>query len=214
MPRPKVVNLGSCSRDGCDKPCKTGGLCSMHYSRFSRYGSFERIRTRKKSYIHTQGYIVEHMPEHPLANSSNEVFQHRRVFYDAYGPGPFRCFGCDAELEWSFMHIDHIDERPSNNDISNLRAACGPCNVRRGKPKVDAYKRDRFSIEYRGEKYTLRELAEIKGMDREGLRARIKTLGIDEAMSRPLKLRLPRPRKPPLLLQEAPAAVCTSEEGK
>ena len=185
MPRKKTANIGPCSREGCDKPSKTIGLCSMHYCRFSRYGSFERIRTRKKSYIHTKGYIVEHMPGHALSNSSDEVFQHRRVFYDKHGEGPFNCFGCSLEVSWGELHIDHIDDCKTNNIISNLRASCPGCNTERGRWKLNDLMLDRFGISYQGKLYTINQLAKIKGMSGNGLRARIQKMGIDKAMEIP-----------------------------
>jgi hypothetical protein len=175
----------SCSCDGCEKPPKAKGLCLMHYTRQHRYGTLEKVRTRKKTYIHTHGYIVEHSPEHPLANGSGEVFQHRRVYFDRYGAGPFACEGCGIEIVWKTLHIDHLDDCRSNNRLSNLSPKCPLCNVKRGFPKGNKTRALMYEIEYQGRKCRIVDLAEMIDMTANGLRRRLKTMSIEEAMTKP-----------------------------
>ncbi|MBC3948309.1 HNH endonuclease signature motif containing protein [Pseudomonas folii] len=174
-----------CSCDGCEKPAKGLGLCSMHYTRQARYGTLERTRKRTPSYIHTQGYVVEHAPDHPLSNSAGEIYQHRRIFFDLFGEGPFNCFGCSQVLIWSVMQIDHIDEVKSNNDPSNLRPACSGCNTRRSRNRMIETKRLNSKKVYRGRQMTLSELATIKGMTIPGMASRLKKLTVEQAMDLP-----------------------------
>jgi len=182
---PSAVNPPTCSCEGCDKPCKSGGLCSMHCARLRRNGTLDKVRSRKKSYVRPDGYVVEHAPDHPLANSANEVYQHRRVFYAAHGDGPFNCFECGIEVTWQTLHIDHIDDVTGNNALSNLRAACRKCNVRRGRHKiVDAY-RKRSGLVYQGKSVTITDLARMRGISMPSMRARLKSMTVDEAMARP-----------------------------
>lgn len=179
------INSGPCKCEGCEKPAKSTGLCSMHYSRLNRYGTLDRSRTRKTSYTHTCGYIVEHKPGHPLSNSADEVFQHRRVFYDVKGSGPFECFGCGCTLEWSSMQIDHKDDVKSNNDIENLRPACARCNTGRSKTKVSDAARRKSGLTWVGQAVTLSDLARIAGMSKPGMRDRLSRMSVDEAMETP-----------------------------
>ena len=180
------INAGKeCGQPDCGKPAKCRGLFNMHYSRLSRYGTLERSRTRRKTYTHTEGYIVEHAPGHRLANSSDEVFQHRRVFYDANGEGPFECFGCGKEVTWESMHIDHRDEVRTNNELSNLRASCPPCNTARGKTKISDIARKKSGLFWMGQAVTISDLARISGMSKPGIKSRLDRMSIDEAMSTP-----------------------------
>ena len=177
------MNGGTCSIDGCGKKAKSTGLCSMHYCRFWRYGSYERSRARVSSYIHTHGYVVEHAPGHFLANSANEVFQHRRVFFEANGEGPFSCHWCSSHLEWSTLHIDHLDDVKTNNVIDNLKPSCPTCNTARGAWKLNALYLQKYGIEYQGKRYRVAELAVIAGLTRQGMRKRLNVMSPDEAMS-------------------------------
>lgn len=176
------INGGCCSVLGCEKKAKVTGLCSMHYTRKWRYGSVYRTRSRKKSYTHTGGYIVEHMPGHSLSNSSDEVYQHRRVFYDAHGDGPFNCHCCGNLLTWETLDIDHLDDSTDNNDIDNLRPACPTCNIARGAWKLKALYLEKYGYEYEGKRRTVEELSKIAGLTRQGMRKRILKMGIDAAM--------------------------------
>jgi len=41
-----AYNKGNCSVDGCERPARTGGLCSACYQYFRRHGTLVRIRRR------------------------------------------------------------------------------------------------------------------------------------------------------------------------
>lgn len=91
-------------------------LCEMHYYRMRRTGSFDAHAKAPPWLSH--GYVVERAPHHPLADRTGVVRQHRRVFYDAFGAGPFLCHHCGGgPIAWNELHIDHLDDCKTNNDL-------------------------------------------------------------------------------------------------
>ena len=78
------------------------------------------------------------MHDHPLSTSGGVVAEHRKVLYDAIGPGPHACywndqFGCGrASLDWVSICVDHLDGDTLNNDLENLVVSCRSCNTKRG----------------------------------------------------------------------------------
>jgi hypothetical protein len=71
-----------------------------------------------------------------MAWKNGEVLEHRRVLYDAIGPGPHECHwsgisGCGKVLEWGGtggIQADHLDGDKLNNDPTNLVPSCLGCN--------------------------------------------------------------------------------------
>lgn len=118
-------------------------LCQKHYFRFMRNGHYGLNKRYagpgKKRMRHSNGYILLRIPGHPLAQKSCNVYEHRKIIYDAYGENLPPCEFCGKPSDWHSRktHIDHIDENRANNDLSNLRVLCNPCNVGRaeGRPK-------------------------------------------------------------------------------
>lgn len=132
----RVMKVMKCKIDGCERDAmyQKDQVCQKHYFRFMRYGTYElTMKPRKEKRFHSAGYVCLFMPEHPLANSSGEVYEHRKVMYDKYGDDIPNCEICGAETNWSSRntHIDHINEVKDDNRISNLRFLCNGCNVRR-----------------------------------------------------------------------------------
>ena len=124
-----------CSVDGCERESsyKAANLCQKHYFRIRRSGSTElQEKNRKLRYVTTGGYISLYMPDHPLANKGNVVFEHRVVMWPIVGEGCRPCEICGKPQTWKTCHVDHIDENRQNNDPSNLRILCRGCNVKRG----------------------------------------------------------------------------------
>lgn len=131
-----------CVVENCAKPPRSGAadLCAMHYHRVYRTGSLER-RKPKDSYSHSNGYVQVRVPDHPLAQRRGHdyEYEHRVVFYDAHGEGPFMCHWCDrAPLFWDVVQIDHKDGVRDNNAILNLVPSCRSCNRARANPRLAA----------------------------------------------------------------------------
>lgn len=138
MPRKRSTR--PCDVVGCGKFTRTPGsaLCEMHYARIYLRGTTDPTNRKPKPKInHSAGYVMVHEPRHPLARGLY-VYEHRKVFYDAHGIGPFRCHVCGACATWDEMHVDHLDDDPTNNDLANLEPACPTCNQWRASEKQKA----------------------------------------------------------------------------
>jgi pyruvate-formate lyase-activating enzyme len=174
-----------CKVTGCSGEIDRKGYCSKHYMRQWRNGTTDKIQSRKPRTIHSGGYILIDKPDHPLADSTGYVYEHRYVFYGVYGGGPFHCFWCGAPINWKNMHIDHYDNDVKNNSIENLNPSCPQCNQSRGREKLKETWRKKAGFSYKGELRTAKELADIIGISKQSFRNRLKTMSLNEAMSKP-----------------------------
>lgn len=130
-----------CTVDGCGKPAKRVGryfdrFCSMHRARVTRHGDPHTVAPKGAPFMHSNGYMLQHRPEHPLAMKSGMVYVHRAVLYDHMGVGPHRCHWCSGDVVWgdrglSELVPDHLDDTKTNNTVQNLVASCRPCNTSR-----------------------------------------------------------------------------------
>lgn len=128
-----------CTVDGCSSISRSrnAGLCEVHYMRKRRHGATDFKTTLISGPLkHSGGYLLDHLPEHPLRKGRSRVYQHRAVFYDSHGAGPFSCHWCEKVVTWDDMHVDHLDDVKTNNDPSNLVASCPICNQDRGRHKM------------------------------------------------------------------------------
>jgi uncharacterized Zn-finger protein len=184
-----MSNAMNCKVEGCHKAAnrKAAQLCESHYMRFRRRGTFDKV-PKVETANHSNGYILEHRDGHPLCTpgGGNTVFQHRRVFYDAHGKGPFNCHWCEAVVTWSYLHIDHLNENKKDNAISNLVASCQVCNQGRGRWKsIAKSKHGGKVIEFDGKSYCLIDWARLLGLTPQGLLFRIERWGVEAALTRP-----------------------------
>ncbi|KZY53136.1 hypothetical protein A3734_16805 [Sulfitobacter sp. HI0054] len=92
----------------------------------------------KEEIDHSHGYILEYAPGHwhALRTGNSRVYQHRRVYFDEYGEGPFDCHWCGTCVTWDDMHVDHVNAVKDDNRLENLVASCAECNQKRGKEKM------------------------------------------------------------------------------
>ncbi len=137
--RNKLTNSLECKVDGCHKHPRAVGssLCDMHYSRLRRNGIIGTLPVKRTEKIkHSGGYVLVYAPGHVVGRGKAHVYEHRKIFYDANGEGPFKCHVCGANQTWDTMHIDHLDDDKTNNSIDNLAPSCPTCNQGRGRHKM------------------------------------------------------------------------------
>lgn len=167
-----------CILEGCQKQARTNSgvsMCGMHYHRQYRTGRLDLFRqARAPKRHHSAGYVLVDARAHPLADSTGYVYEHRKIFYDAYGEGPFRCCWCQKRVGWYDMHVDHLNADPADNRLENLDAACVPCNVSRGFLKMRETKRQNGLLLTLGLKtQCITEWAAEIGMSGTALKSRI-----------------------------------------
>lgn len=171
-------HVGKCMIDGCEKPCRSRKAiyCNVHFHRMWRTGSPD-LRPPKHAIEHSRGYVLERTSKHPLTpNGERYIYQHRRVYFDTFGQGPFHCHVCAARVTWATLHIDHLDDDPTNNDVSNLAPACPTCNQARGREKmVKTKKANGRLLTFNGETLCLSDWASRLGIARGSLRRRIES---------------------------------------
>ena len=128
-------NSVHCKIEGCKQTAVSPslGVCQKHYFRFRRTGTYELLPKQKRATRRQdpRGYWQLYMPNHPLADSTGYVWEHRKLMHDKYGSTLPNCELCGKHITWETAHIDHKDETPSNNDTENLRPLCRVCNVGR-----------------------------------------------------------------------------------
>ncbi len=180
--RARMETARECEVEGCFSRVRSPGspLCEKHYMRKRRHGSVKKkaeISPPPLERTHTHGYIQEHLPDHPLWGETNgRLYQHRRVFFDHHGKGPFNCHWCGEQVTWEGMHVDHVNAVRDDNRIGNLVPSCPQCNQARGVEKMKATRRKRSEarIEWNGEDLCHSEWAERLGISPQSLRARVK----------------------------------------
>lgn len=186
-----------CRIDGCEKEGRGNGedICGMHYHRFYRFGTYElTAKPAKQRYITSNGYIKVHKPGHPLSDSTRYVFEHRFIYHEKYGEGPFNCYWCEKIVTWDMLNIDHLDEDTQNNNLDNIKATCPGCNTSRGiEKKLDNW-REKHGIEFNGVIKTKAEWARSIGITPEALCTRLQLWSLEEALTRPKGNSGPKPR--------------------
>lgn len=190
-------SLLECSTLGCQNLAnrKGAGLCEACYMRLRRNGSVFFKRSKKYRLRHSGGYYLVNEPNHYLADKSGYVYEHRFVFYNNHGNGPFECYHCGKEITWDRMHIDHLDDDKTNNKIDNLVPSCPVCNQYRGRPKMIKTKRaNGKQIEYKGVSKTAGEWATELGLSRSAFASRVLKWGVELAIETPKINTGPRPR--------------------
>lgn len=164
----RMAKAAECEVDGCFCRIRSPGstLCEKHYMRNRRRGTVRKAREvspPKPELPHSGGYVLEYMPEHILwGETKGRLYQHRRVFFDRYGKGPFDCHWCGQQVSWNTMHVDHVNAIRDDNRIENLVPSCPLCNQKRGHEKMKATRRKRSAtrIEWNGESLCVSEWAE------------------------------------------------------
>jgi 5-methylcytosine-specific restriction endonuclease McrA len=107
----------------------------MHQSRLARNGTTDYVGNAKPGKRpHSAGYVLIAAPGHPRALGGYRAYEHRVVFTEAHGEGPFECHWCGVAVTWGDMHVDHVNDVKTDNSPANLVASCAKCNKKRGEP--------------------------------------------------------------------------------
>lgn len=180
-----------CIVSDCSNPTRSSGsdYCEMHYYRIRRNGTTDKVR-RPHVLQHSGGYVLVPAPSHPLVARHTGVmeYEHRVVYYDAHGAGPFQCYWCGKTVDWDTLHIDHLNENKQDNSVNNLVATCSVCNQKRGRHKMVITKRTTTAtrIEFRGQTRTLGEWADLMEISRNAMVWRLDHgWGIERAFTEP-----------------------------
>jgi hypothetical protein len=125
---------GKCSVDGCDNKIHRVKyrLCENHYCLQRRNGAPVRKWTVRHRHVTGMGYVKLTRPDHPIADSAGQVFEHRAVAYEKHGGACPDCFWCGCGLEWGEAVVDHLNEVKHDNAPDNLAVCCNKCNRARG----------------------------------------------------------------------------------
>lgn len=161
---------------GMSTRSRNSKYCEKHYMRIRRHGSTEKLSTRKEGKLeHSGGYLLVYAPEHPLAGCRSRVYEHRKVYYDIHGAGPFDCHWCGKSVNWDTLHIDHLDDCKTNNKPGNLVPSCPVCNQKRGIGKMTKKMREKSPRRYtaHGKTMCLNEWANYLGLSRASLDYRL-----------------------------------------
>lgn len=179
----------SCVVEGCGKEVRAGRYCQAHEARLARTGRLD-LAERPRTLPHSNGYVLLWAPDHPLraGKSGPREYEHRVVFYDEHGEGPFRCHWCSTVVSWSDMDVDHVNAKRDDNAIGNLVPSCHPCNTKRGRDTMVATARATRAtmLTANGVTKPLVEWAEAIGISRVSLKARLRAgWPVERAVSEP-----------------------------
>lgn len=181
--------LPVCSASGCDRLCRSrnAGYCEAHYYQMRRNGHLGP-KQRPEVTEHSGGYRLVAAPGHPMAKGNYRAYEHRVVFYDANGEGPFQCHVCNDEIGWDTMHVDHLDDDPTNNQIANLAPACPTCNQGRGYHKMKRtcrLVRSTTWVTWGGRTAPVGDWAEEIGISLTSMKRRLREWPLHRAMTEP-----------------------------
>lgn len=193
-PRAKVFRpFAMCSVEGCGRDAnrRGPGLCERHYYHKRRTGSPKprAPRARQEQYSDKHGYTHVYPPQgHPLSKGTRAVLQHRLLFFDAHGAGPHPCHWCGIYVEWSKLHVDHLNDMPGDNAPANLLPSCPGCNIARARRRSRVTMRERYEhrLAFDGQEMALSEWAARLGITTTSMRIRLaKGWPLERALTEP-----------------------------
>ena len=182
-----------CSVENCNINVRStnSDLCEKHYMRMYRRGSLDD-RVVKHKTISSNGYILiknDNIPVH-IRHKSGYAYEHRVVFFNNYGEGPYNCHWCGVSLNFEDICIDHLNEIKTDNRIENIVCSCNPCNSGRTAKKCrDAIIRKQgYMITHNQQTMCLEDWARKIGITSTGLKWRIdRGWDLEKALSKKSK---------------------------
>ena len=108
LPRGNFSKQKHCTIDNCKKKHVAKGMCQMHYRRVALYDHPEIVMSIGYMVDQT-GYITLHLPNHPIANKSGTVYEHRLAMSEHIG-----------RYLASHESVHHKNGNRSDNRIENL----------------------------------------------------------------------------------------------
>lgn len=183
----------TCELDGCsNRPRDVGSsICEMHYGRLRRNGTLERLELKvEPKRQHSHGYVMVYTPNHPMTTEGYRArpYEHRAVYFDAHGAGPFNCHVCGKQGMLADFHVDHLNEDRADNRLDNLAPACPPCNQWRTTSRVDACRKKRTTrlLKFNGEELAQSEWARRLGVAPQSIHFRLKAgWPVERALTEP-----------------------------
>lgn len=110
IPVRKTRGLPSiCAEEDCSRRRHALGYCSTHYARLQKHGSTELQEKEPREWVSKAGYVMVYDPQHPLANSSGNVFKHRAVMARHIG-----------RMLLPAESVHHINGNRQDNRLENL----------------------------------------------------------------------------------------------
>ena len=170
------TTLKECKTENCNNKANRigAGLCEACYGRLRRRGTVEFKSIPYKT-TQSAGYLRLRERDHCLTDSTGSVYEHRFVYHKHFGEGPFNCNWCGKVVTWFDMHVDHLDDNVTNNDISNLVASCPVCNQHRGREKMKRTARaNGVQLTFNGKTMCVSEWAREIGIKVSALQFRLK----------------------------------------
>lgn len=98
-----------CQVENCSKFSVGKGLCSLHWQRKKSGLPMDYVKETGKTYISSDGYVVEYMPGHMQSDKDGKVLQHRRIYSEIIGRKLYR-----------YENIHHKNGNRQDNRIENL----------------------------------------------------------------------------------------------
>jgi len=125
-----------CYVDRCRAKVYSKGLCSSHYQRYSRHGSFDNQKGWKKGRARSHGIFVRNIKSEILeyrrkySKLGNEIIHFGRPRKEVFDRDGGRCATCGTKRNLTIHHIDgkgRNSVRP-NNVLTNLITLCRSCH--------------------------------------------------------------------------------------
>lgn len=186
-----------CAASGCvSAPRSTyATYCEAHYGRMRRSGTLECVRVAR-AHTRDDGYRLIPAKGHPMALGRSHAYEHRVVFFDANGGGPFACHVCGETVTWDDMHVDHLNDARDDNRIENLAAAHPACNQFRVHTRSAVQRRNQHVrwLEHDGERLPISAWAARIGVRPNAIAARLAAgWSVERAVTAPRGKTGPRP---------------------